>query len=134
MYLVLNFKSNLGTYEHDLLAYERDARGRKFASGVNLLSGADLHPGANCAHEHGFSQLLIQPIVWCTCPHFVWCMYRILTEFKVFMYWKDPPRANRGAEPRSGEALQFVRAGLSSTWTPKNEVSIRLTQRRVKFS
>ena len=60
--------------------------------------------------------------------------YRILTEFKVFMYWKDPPRANRGAEPRSGEALQFVRAGLSSTWTPKNEVSIRLTQRRVKFS
>ena len=61
-------------------------------------------------------------------------MYRILTEFKVFMYWKDPPRANRGAEPRSGEALRFVRAGLSSTWTPKNEVSIRLTQRRVKFS
>ena len=41
--------------------------------------------------------------------------YRILTEFKVFMYWKDPPRANRGAEPRSGEALRFVRAGLSST-------------------
>ena len=61
-------------------------------------------------------------------------MYRILTEFKVFMYWKDPPRANRCAEPRSGEALRFVRAGLSSTWTPKNEVSIRLTQRRVKFS
>ena len=25
-------------------------------------------------------------------------MYRILTEFKVFMYWKDPPRANRDAE------------------------------------
>ena len=38
-----------------------------------------------------------------------------LTEFKVFMYWKDPPRANRDAEPRSGEALRFVRAGLSST-------------------
>ena len=35
MYLLLNFESNLGTYEHDLLAYERDAR------------------GANCAHEHG---------------------------------------------------------------------------------
>ena len=43
------------------------------------------------------------------------CKYRILTEFKVFMYWKDPPRANRGAEPRSGEALRFLRAGLSST-------------------
>ena len=28
-------------------------------------------------------------------------MYRILTEFKVFMYWKDPPRANRDTEPRS---------------------------------
>ena len=42
-------------------------------------------------------------------------MYRILTEFKVFMYWKDPPRANRDTEPRSGEALRFVRAGLSST-------------------
>ena len=26
-------------------------------------------------------------------------MYRILTEFKVFMYWKDPPCANRDAEP-----------------------------------
>ena len=26
-------------------------------------------------------------------------MYRILTEFKVFMYWKDPPHANRDAEP-----------------------------------
>ena len=60
--------------------------------------------------------------------------YRILTEFKVFMYWKDPPRANCDAEPRSGEALRFVRAGHSSTLTPKNEVSIRLTQRRVKFS
>ena len=43
------------------------------------------------------------------------CMYRILTEFKVFVYWKDPTRANRDAEPRSGEALRFVRAGLSST-------------------
>ena len=42
-------------------------------------------------------------------------MYRILTEFKVFMYWKDPPSVNRDAEPRSGEALRFVRAGLSST-------------------
>ena len=41
MYLVLNFKSNLGTYGHDLLAYERDAKGAK------------LHPGVNCAHEHG---------------------------------------------------------------------------------
>ena len=41
--------------------------------------------------------------------------YRKLTEFKVFMYWKDPPRANCDAEPRSGEALRFVRADLSST-------------------
>ena len=52
MYLVLNFKSHLGTYEHDLLAYERDARGCKFAPGVNLLPRANLHPGSNCAHEH----------------------------------------------------------------------------------
>ena len=44
----------------------------------------------------------------------VHCKYRILTEFEVvFMYWKDPPLANRDAEPRSGEALRFVRAGLS---------------------
>ena len=49
MYLVLNFKSNLGTYGHGLLAYERDARGCKFAPGVNL------HPGATCAHEHGLN-------------------------------------------------------------------------------
>ena len=33
--------------------------------------------------------------------------YRILTEFKVFMYWKDPPRANRDAEPRSGAAKRY---------------------------
>ena len=39
-YFVLNFKSNLGTYGHDLLAYERDAR------------------GANCAHEPGFSVVM----------------------------------------------------------------------------
>ena len=42
-------------------------------------------------------------------------MYRILTEFNVFMYWKDPPRANRDAEPRSGEPLRIAAAGLSST-------------------
>ena len=53
MYLVLNFKSNQGTYGHDLLAYERDARGANLHPGVNLLPGANLHPGANCAHEHG---------------------------------------------------------------------------------
>ena len=29
-------------------------------------------------------------------------MYRILTEFKVFMYWKDPPRAKRDAAPYIG--------------------------------
>ena len=49
MYLVLNFKSNLGTYGNDLLAYERDARG------ANLHPGVNLRPGANfCAHEHSF--------------------------------------------------------------------------------
>ena len=51
--------------------------------GVNLLSGPNLHPVANCAHEHGFSQLIIQSIVCCTCPHFVWCVNlitRILKE------------------------------------------------------
>ena len=41
VYLLLNFESNLGTYEHDLLAYEL------------LQGGANLHPSANCAHEHG---------------------------------------------------------------------------------
>ena len=42
-------------------------------------------------------------------------MYRILTEFKMFMYWKDQPRANHDDELRSGEALRFAAAGLSST-------------------
>ena len=56
-YLVLNFLSNLGAYEHNLLAYERDITGCKFAPGVNLLPGANLHPGANCAHEHGLRQI-----------------------------------------------------------------------------
>ena len=45
---MLNFYSNLGAYEHNLLAYERDIRGCNLHPGVNLL------PGANCAHEHGF--------------------------------------------------------------------------------
>ena len=57
MYLVLNFNSNLGTYEHDLLAYERDTRGANLHPGVNLPPGANLHPGANCAHEHGLNYL-----------------------------------------------------------------------------
>ena len=38
----------------------------------------------------------------------VYGMYRILTEFKVFMYWKDPPRANRDAEPRSANRLRYM--------------------------
>ena len=65
---------------------------------------------------------IYQPAIGCSCGLHSWppllqsvCKYRILTEFKVFMYWKDPPRANRDAEPPSGEALRFVRAGLSST-------------------
>ena len=45
---MLNFESNLGAYEHNLLAHERDIRG------ANLHPGVNLHPGANCAHEHGF--------------------------------------------------------------------------------
>ena len=42
---------------------------------------------------------------------------RILPHFSVFMYWKDPPRANRDAEPRSGAARRHDShgAGLSST-------------------
>ena len=44
MYLVLNFKSNLGTYGHDFLAYERDTRGVNLHPGVNLLPGANLQP------------------------------------------------------------------------------------------
>ena len=31
-----NFKLNLGSYGHNLLAYERDARGENLHSGVNL--------------------------------------------------------------------------------------------------
>ena len=61
---------------------------------------------------------IYHPAIGCSCGLHTWptllqsvCKYRILTEFKVFMYWKDPPRANRDAEPRSGEALRFVRAG-----------------------
>ena len=50
---MLNFLSNLGAYEHNLLAYEHDIRGCKFAPGVNLRPDANLHPVANCAHEHG---------------------------------------------------------------------------------
>ena len=54
VYLVLNFKSNLGTHEHDLLAYERGAKGANLHPGVNVLPGANLQLVANCAHEHGF--------------------------------------------------------------------------------
>ena len=56
--LLCFFKSNLGTYGHDFLAYERDAGGANLHPVVNLLPGANLHLGANCAHEHGFSLFL----------------------------------------------------------------------------
>ena len=51
---MLNFISNLGAYGHNLLAYERNARGASLDPGVNLHPGANLHPVANCAYEHGF--------------------------------------------------------------------------------
>ena len=38
------------------MAYERNKRGANLHSGDNLLPGAKLHPGANCAHEHGLSE------------------------------------------------------------------------------
>ena len=50
---MLNFISNLCTYGHNLLAYERNARGANLHPGVNLHPGATLHPGANCTYEHG---------------------------------------------------------------------------------
>ena len=62
---------------------------------------------------------IYHPAIECSCGLHTWptllqsvCKYRILTEFKVFIYWKDPPRANRDAEPRSGEALRFAAAGF----------------------
>ena len=51
---MLNFISNLGAYGHNLLTYERNARGANLDPGVNFHPGANLHPGANCAYEHGF--------------------------------------------------------------------------------
>ena len=39
---MLNFISNLGAYGHNLLAYERNARG------ANLHPAVNLHPGASC--------------------------------------------------------------------------------------
>ena len=55
---MLNFVSNICAYGHNLLAYERNARGCKFAPGVNLHPGAILHPVANCAYEHGLRKYL----------------------------------------------------------------------------
>ena len=43
-----NFKLNLGTYGHNLLSYERDARGE------------NLHPGAKFAYEHGYTGMVDQ--------------------------------------------------------------------------
>ena len=57
IYFVLNFKSNLGTYGHDLLAYERDARCVNLHPGVKLLPCANLYPSANSAHEHGLRDI-----------------------------------------------------------------------------
>ena len=42
---MLNFKSNLGAYGHNLLAYERDARGCKFAPGCKFALGSKFAPG-----------------------------------------------------------------------------------------
>ena len=57
---MLNFKSNLDTYGHNLLAYERDTRGANLHTGVNLHAGANVLPGANCAYEQG----LINNVSW----------------------------------------------------------------------
>ena len=62
-YLNMHPGVNMNAYERDIRGckfapgckYERDIRGCKFAPGVNFLPGANLHRGANCAHEHGFS-------------------------------------------------------------------------------
>ena len=40
---MLNFTSNLCTYGHKLIAYERNARGANLHPGVNLHPGANLH-------------------------------------------------------------------------------------------
>ena len=45
MYLVLNFKSNVGAYEHNFLAYERDAMGCKFAPGCRFAPGCKFATG-----------------------------------------------------------------------------------------
>ena len=64
--------------------------------------------------------------------YFVFYVY-ILTEFEVFRLERHVC-TNRDAEPRSGEALRFVRAGLFSTWAPKTRlISDFHTQRRIKF-
>ena len=57
MYLVLNFKSNLGRM--DTISWHMNATqgGANLHPDVNLLPGANLHPGANSAHEHGFRLL-----------------------------------------------------------------------------
>ena len=58
---MLNFKSNIGAYEHNLLAYERDIRGCKGANlhpGVNLLPGAKFSVGINQCSVH-----IISPVI-----------------------------------------------------------------------
>ena len=61
---MLNFISNLCAYGHNLLAYERNARGCHLHPDVNLHLEAILHPGANCAFEHGLgSKYLIAVIL-----------------------------------------------------------------------
>ena len=52
---MLYFISNLCAYGHNLLAYERNARGANLHPGVNLHPEAILYPDANCACEHGFN-------------------------------------------------------------------------------
>ena len=46
-YIVLNFKSNVGAYGHNLLAYELDVRGCKFVPGCKIAPGTKLAPGCN---------------------------------------------------------------------------------------
>ena len=49
-YLVFNFKSNLGAYGHNLLAYGIWQGGANLHPGVNLQPRANLRPRANCAY------------------------------------------------------------------------------------
>ena len=75
MYLVINFISNLRTYGKICWRMNATQGGANLHLVVNLLPGANLHAGANCAHEHGIRESTSFGAIWLVHLGILWKLH-----------------------------------------------------------